>query len=315
MPALFTDKRNQYYQPRYIRAHRNSILESKILEGEALLKNCKLCPRNCEVNRYLQEGKVCATMKYPRISSYFPHFGEESCLVGFRGSGTIFFTSCNLRCVFCQNWDISHTCNGREVTPLELAQIMIDLQNQGCHNINFVTPSHVVVPILKAINQAAAMGLTIPLVYNTSAYDSVESLNLLNGIIDIYMPDFKFWYRKSANKFMNASDYPKVARRNLKIMHRQVGDLRVDDQHIAMKGLLVRHLILPNHLKDTHQIIQFIASKISMKTALNIMFQYHPEYKVGINRYPELNRLLSLEERKYAKRLKQEAGLPDYPWL
>jgi putative pyruvate formate lyase activating enzyme len=129
------------------------------------------------------------------------------------------------------------------------------------------------------------------------------------------MPDFKFWYRKSANKFMNASDYPKVARRNLKIMHRQVGDLRVDDQHIAMKGLLVRHLILPNHLKDTHQIIQFIASKISMKTALNIMFQYHPEYKVGINRYQELNRLLSLEEREYAKRLKQEAGLPDYPWL
>ncbi len=315
MPVLFTDEGTPSYYPRYIKAYRNGVLESKIIEGKKLLKNCKLCPRNCEVNRYLEEGKVCATGKYPRISSYFPHFGEESCLVGFRGSGTIFFTSCNLRCVFCQNWDISHSRDGREVTPSELAQIMIDLQNQGCHNINFVTPSHVVVQILKAINLAVEMGLRIPLVYNTSAYDSVESLNLLDGIIDIYMPDFKFWHQKSAKRFMTAPDYPKVVRRNLQIMYRQVGDLNVNDQYIAVKGLLVRHLVMPNHLKDTYQIIQFLASQISPKTALNILFQYHPEYKVGINRFTELNRLLSLKEHEHAKRLKQEAGLPNYPWL
>ena len=315
MPVSFTDECTPSYYPRYIKAFRDGVLQSKIIEGETLLKNCKLCPRNCEVNRYLEEGKICATGKYPRISSYFPHFGEESCLVGSHGSGTIFFTSCNLRCAFCQNWDISHSRDGHEVTPIELARIMIDLQNQGCHNINFVTPSHVVVQILKAINLAAEMGLRIPLVYNTSTYDSVESLNLLDGIIDIYMPDFKFWHRKSAKKFMTAPDYPEGARGNLQIMYQQVGDLNVNEQNIAVKGLLVRHLVMPNHLKDTYQIIQFLASQISPKTALNILFQYHPEYKVGINRFPELNRLLSLKEREHAKRLKQEAGLPDYPWL
>ncbi len=315
MPVSFTDECTPSYYPRYIKAYRDGILQSKIIEGETLLKNCKLCPRNCEVNRYLEEGKICVTGKYPRISSYFPHFGEESCLVGSHGSGTIFFTSCNLRCAFCQNWDISHSRDGREVTPIELARIMIDLQNQGCHNINFVTPSHVVVQILKAINLAAEMGLRIPLVYNTSTYDSVESLNLLDGIIDIYMPDFKFWHRKSAKKFMTAPDYSEVARRNIQIMYQQVGDLNVNEQNIAVKGLLVRHLVMPNHLKDTYQIIQFLASQISPKTALNILFQYHPEYKVGINRFPELNRLLSLKEREHAQRLKQEAGLPDYPWL
>ncbi len=314
MLVLSTNKPDSYF-PNYLKAYQDGILESNIIKGETLLKNCRLCPRNCEVNRYIKVGKVCAIGKSALVSSSFPHFGEESCIVGSHGSGTIFFTSCNLRCDFCQNWDISHLKNGREVSSFELAQLMVDLQDRGCHNINFVTPSHVVIPILKAINLAAEMGLTIHLVYNTSAYDSVESLNLLNGIIDIYMPDFKFWYRKSANKFMNASDYPKVARRNIKIMHRQVGDLYVNNHAIAVKGMLVRHLVLPDHLKDTYQIIQFLANQVSPETALNIMFQYHPEYKVNRNHYPELNQSLSLEEREWAKRFKKEAHLPDFPWL
>jgi putative pyruvate formate lyase activating enzyme len=314
MRVLSTNKPDAY-SPRYLKAYRDGILESNIIKGEALLKKCRLCPRNCEVNRYIEKGKVCAIGKSALVSNNFPHFGEESCLVGSHGSGTIFFTSCNLRCAFCQNWDISHFKNGREVSSLELAKIMVDLQDRECHNINFVTPSHVVVPILKAVKLAVEMGLTIPLVYNTSAYDSVESLKLLDGIIDIYMPDFKFWYRKSANRFMKAPDYPKVVRRNIRIMHKQVGDLHVNNHGIAMKGLLVRHLVLPDHLKDTYQIIQFLANQISLETALNIMFQYHPEYNVNRNHYPELNRSLSLEERECAKRFKKKFNLLDYPWL
>lgn len=315
MLELFISTNGSAVKPRFLQTYRNGLLESKINDGKALLKNCRLCPRNCDVNRYRQKGKICKTGMKAQISSYFPHYGEESCLTGFRGSGTIFFSSCNLRCIFCQNWEISHSCIGHEVTPLEIAQIMINLQDRGCHNINFVTPSHVVVQILMAISLAAEMGLILPLVYNTSAYDSVESLHLMDGVIDIYMPDLKFWNSESANRFMKAPDYPQVSRRNIQIMHDQVGDLQVDNQQIAVRGLLVRHLVLPGHLKDTASIIRFLTECVSPKTALNIMFQYHPEYKVDNDNFKELNRPLSLKERKYAKRMKQEAGLSEYSWL
>jgi putative pyruvate formate lyase activating enzyme len=315
MPELSTRDRIRNCQPRYITAYRSGLLESKISVAERMLKNCRFCPGKCEVNRYKERGKICNTGIYPLVSNSFPHFGEESCLVGVRGSGTIFFCSCNLRCVFCQNYDISHSLNGSEITPFELAKIMIDLQNRGCHNINFVTPSHNIAPILKAVYLATEMGLNIPLVYNTSTYDSLESLDLLDGIIDIYMPDFKFWDRKSAKRYMNAQDYPLIAQRNLKIMYKQVGDLLVNDQQIALKGLLVRHLVLPGHIKDTRQIAHFLAQHISPRTALNIMFQYHPAGKVNMERFKELNRSISLQERNEAIQLKREAGLPNYAWI
>ncbi len=315
MPELFISTNGSAVRPRFIKTYHSGSLESKINEGKILLKNCRLCPRNCKVNRYEQGGKICKMGINARISSYFPHHGEESCLTGFGGSGTIFFSSCNLRCIFCQNWNISHSCAGREVTPLEIAKIMINLQDRGCHNINFVTPSHVVVQILMAISLATEMGLMLPLVYNTSAYDSVESLHLMDGVIDIYLPDLKFWNSESANRFMNAPDYPQVSQRNIQIMHDQVGDLQVDNQQIAVGGLLVRHLVLPGHLKETARIIRFLTGCVSPRTALNIMFQYHPEYKVDKDNFKDLNRPLSLKEREYAKRMKQEAGLPEYAWV
>jgi putative pyruvate formate lyase activating enzyme len=315
MPELSIKDSNRAFRPKYLSALRGGKLESKIKTGEKLLENCMLCPRQCAINRYNESGKFCKTKINAYVSSYFQHFGEETCLVGVRGSGTIFFTSCNLRCDFCQNWDISHSLNGSEIESIDLAQIMIDLQDRGCHNINFVTPSHNVVPILKGIYLAAQMGLNIPLVYNTSAYDSLESLELMNGIIDIYMPDFKFWNDNSALRYMNAKDYPLIVKRNLKVMYDQVGDLRVNDQNIALRGLMVRHLVLPEHLSGTRKIAQFLAREISPRTALNMMFQYRPEYRVRGECYPELNRPLTLQEREKAREIKREAGLPDYPWL
>jgi putative pyruvate formate lyase activating enzyme len=315
MPVLSTRTENSSIRPRFLQAYRSGLLDSKISEGKESFKKCCLCPRLCKVNRFEEEGKICETGINTQVSSYFPHFGEERCLSGVRGSGTIFFSSCNLRCVFCQNWEISHACTGREVTPIEIAQMMIDLQDRGCHNINFVTPSHVVVQILMAVKLAAEMGLSIPLVYNTSAYDSVESLRLLDGVIDIYMPDFKFWNRDSANRYMNAPNYPQVSRRNIQIMHDQVGDLKVNDQQLALRGLLVRHLVIPGHLKDTARIVRFLAECVSPATTLNIMFQYRPEYRVDNRHFQELNRPLSLQEREFVKRIKRESGLPEYPWV
>jgi len=210
------------------------------------------------------------------VSSYAPHFGEESPLVGFRGSGTIFFTHCNLLCNFCQNYDISHDERGQEVTSEELADFMIHLQDIGCHNINFVTPSHVVPQILAALEIAINSGLQTPLVFNTSAYDKVETLKLLDGIVDIYMPDFKFWDQETASQLCTAPDYPERARMAVKEMHRQVGDLQINDLGIAERGLLVRHLVMPEKLAGTGEIMNFLASEISANTYVNIMPQYRP---------------------------------------
>jgi putative pyruvate formate lyase activating enzyme len=219
---------------------------------------------------------ICRSSGTAEVASYNAHYGEESPLVGRHGSGTIFFAHCNLRCVFCQNYDISHGGHGFSVDARSLADMMLDLQRQGCHNINFVTPSHVVAQILEALEIAIAGGLRIPLVYNTNAYDRVETLQLLDGLIDIYMPDFKFWRPETAHRFCNARDYPAYARTAILEMHRQVGDLVIDPDGIAVSGLLIRHLVLPAGLADTKEIMRFIARDISSNSYVNIMHQYRP---------------------------------------
>ncbi|MCK4695222.1 MAG: radical SAM protein, partial [Candidatus Cloacimonetes bacterium] len=262
--------------PVYLETFKNGLLQEKIKQAYNLLENCSLCPRKCGVNRLEDEKGICKTGKKAMVSSYNAHFGEEAPLVGRFGSGTIFFTNCNLLCNFCQNYDISHEGHGYEVDDEELAAMMIHLQRLGCHNINFVTPSHVVFQIISALEIAIEKGLSIPLVYNTSAYDSVETIKLLDGVFDIYMPDFKFWDKKVAEITCHARDYPEVARSAILEMHRQVGDLVFDSKGIAKKGLLIRHLVLPQQLSNTKEIMRFISEKISRNTYVNIMPQYRP---------------------------------------
>lgn len=260
---------------RYLDTYQTGQLAAKIMKAKHQLKSCLLCPRQCSVNRLANEKGHCNTGKNAIVASYSPHFGEESPLVGSGGSGTIFFSGCSLGCNFCQNYDISHGRHGDEVSDFRLADLMISLQSHGCHNINFVTPTHVVPQILSALPHAIERGLNIPLIYNSSGYDSVASLRLLKDVIDIYMPDFKFWNSKIANETCNAPDYPEVAKSAITEMFRQVGDLVITGG-IARKGLLVRHLVLPNNLANTREITNFIAQKISKNTYLNIMGQYHP---------------------------------------
>lgn len=239
------------------------------------MHSCALCPRKCNVNRLENERGICRTGSKAVVSSYHLHFGEESCLVGHGGSGTIFFTHCNLMCNFCQNYDISHQGYGAEVDTHQLADMMLYLEQQGAENINFVTPSHVVSQILEALSIALNEGLSIPLVYNTSAYDTVDTLKLLEGIIDIYMPDFKFMDQLLAEQTCNAKDYPETAVLSIKEMHRQVGDLVIENE-VAQKGLLIRHLIMPGFLEDTRRIMRFISKNISQNTFVNVMPQYRP---------------------------------------
>ncbi len=240
------------------------------------MRACTLCPRECRVDRLAGQTGICKTGANAWVSSYSPHFGEEAPLVGSNGSGTIFFTHCNLMCTFCQNYDISHQESGQEVTDVQLAAMMNELQEMGCHNINFVTPSHVIPQILEALVLAVEDGLRVPLVYNSGGYDSIETLKLVEDVFDIYMPDFKFWDSQIAEQTCNAADYPAVARRAMREMHRQVGDLLIDDNGIARCGLLVRHLILPRGLAGTRDIMRFIANEISPDTYVNLMSQYRP---------------------------------------
>ncbi len=263
-------------EPIYMALSKNGRLAKRAEIARNLLTFCILCPRQCGVDRLSGESGVCGTGHRAVVASYNAHFGEEAPLVGQYGSGTIFFSGCNLGCIFCQNYDISHGQAGRPVSDSELADMMLALQHTGCHNINFVTPSHVVPQILSALEIAARNGLKLPLIYNTSGYDRVRTLRLLDGIIDIYMPDFKFWNPDTAVRLTGASDYPDRTRRAISEMHRQVGDLVVDDAGIARRGLLIRHLVMPKGLADSAQIMDFIANKISANTYVNIMGQYHP---------------------------------------
>jgi len=263
------------FQPLYLKALRSGKLKSISDIGLTRLKECTLCPRKCGINRVLGEKGICKTGYRAIVSSYSPHFGEEAPLVGYYGSGTIFFTNCSLLCRFCQNYDISHKSNGKELTASNLASIMIRLQEMGCHNINLVTPSHVIPQIIQALYLAAQNGLRIPLVYNSSGYDELESLKLLDGLIDIYMPDFKFWDPEISGDLCGARDYPEKARTSVREMHRQVGNLEIVDG-IARRGLLVRHLVMPGDMSGTAEIMSFLAREISIDTYVNIMDQYRP---------------------------------------
>jgi putative pyruvate formate lyase activating enzyme len=262
--------------PLYISALESGLLKRNEQIARKRLGACTLCPRNCKVNRLEGETGVCATGADAWISSFSAHFGEEAPLVGENGSGTIFFTHCNLNCSFCQNFDISQEAQGRAITDAQLASVMLSLQNEGCHNINLVTPSHVVPQILSALKIAAGGGLRLPLIFNTSAYDRVSTLKLLEGIVDIYMPDFKFWDPKVAQMACKAEDYPDHARRAILEMHRQVGDLVLDSQGIARRGMLIRHLVMPEGLAGTREVMHFIAEKLSTSSYVNIMNQYRP---------------------------------------
>jgi putative pyruvate formate lyase activating enzyme len=247
--------------------------------------------------------------RYARVASAFPHFGEEDVLRGWRGSGTIFFSWCNLRCVFCQNYEISQLGEGEELTPKELARLMIRLQEMGCHNINFVTPEHVVPQIVEALPYAIEMGLRVPLVYNTSAYDSLESLRVMEGLVDIYMPDFKLWTPERSRKYLLAANYPEVARQAIAEMHRQVGELRVDEDGLAVRGVLVRHLVMPGLLDETREIMRWLAG-LSRDTYVNLMDQYYPAWKAKTDpRYAEINRRVFRREMEEAFRIAREAGL------
>lgn len=286
---------------------RVELREKRIEELYSLLKECRLCPRNCRVNRLEGKKGFCRTGSRPIVSSWGPHFGEERPLVGRHGSGTIFFTHCNLGCLYCQNWTISHLGEGEETTAQRLADIMLMLQAQGCHNINLVTPTHQTPMIVEAIYIARDRGLEIPIVYNCGGYESLETLRLLEGIIEIYMPDIKYMSREFAKKYSLAPDYPEIVRAAIKEMHRQVGDLIIDKRGIAVKGLLVRHLVLPNNISGTEEVVRFIAEEVSKDTYINIMDQYRPCYRAF--EFPELSRRITPEEYNSAIKAAIKAGL------
>ena len=274
-----------------------------------ILKSCRCCPRRCAVNRIAGETGVCSSSAELKVHSATAHFGEERPLVGQGGSGTIFFSNCNLLCVYCQNWEINHRGDGRIRSHAELAEMMCSLQRRGCHNINLVSPTHVVPHIVKALRLAIARGLRLPLVYNTGGYDSLRVIRLLDGIVDIYLPDFKYQDGELAARYSGGktSDYPAVAAAVLKEMHRQVGDLQSDDRGIARRGLMLRHLVLPHNIAGTDRFVRWVAKELTRDTYVNIMAQYRPEHRAA--RYPQIARRINDSEWRQAVRWAQEAGL------
>lgn len=290
----------------YLKLSRKTLKE-KIRSAEEILKSCTLCPRNCKIDRIAGKLGFCKTADKPFVSSYNPHFGEERPLVGNHGSGTIFFTHCNLGCLFCQNWTISHLGEGEIISLEALAGIMITLQDYGCHNINLVTPTHQVPMILKALEIAIEKGLNISIVYNCGGYEAIETLKILDGIIDIYMPDLKYSNPQAALKYSKAKYYPQIAKAAIKEMHRQVGDLIIDDRGVALRGLLVRHLVLPEGLAGIEEIVRFLAGEISPNTYTNIMAQYYPCYKAA-SLLP-LDRRITNDEYRKAVKVALSAGL------
>ncbi len=302
--------RRDEFIPAYLRTFEDGRLKEKVEKAIWALNSCRVCPRICAVDRLANKTGVCRTGRYACVANAFPHFGEEDCLRGWRGSGTIFFAGCNLRCVFCQNHEISQQRAGREVQPEELAALMLDLQTAGCHNINFVTSEHVVPQVLEALIPAIAQGLRLPLVYNTSSYDSLESIRLMEGVVDIYMPDFKLWAARHGRKYLGAEDYPQTALAVLEEMHRQVGELCVDEKGLALRGVLVRHLVMPGLLDDTRKIMRWLACELSRDTDVNVMGQYFPAWKVTCNpRYSEINHPLARSEFREALQCALKAGL------
>jgi len=293
-------------EPVYLTLLPGGGLEQRALAARRRTAACDLCARACRIDRSMRLG-ACRIGMSARVASYGPHHGEEDPLRGWAGSGTIFFSGCNLRCQYCQNHDISQGHAGADVTAEGLAGMMLALQDRGCHNINLVSPSHVVAPILEALTFAARAGLRVPIVYNTGGFDSLEALALLDGVVDIYMPDMKYGDSRIARRLSRVLAYPDANRRAVREMHRQVGDLVVDRRGLAVRGLLVRHLVLPGDLAGTSQIVRFLAEEISPNTYLNLMDQYRPAYRAGQN--PPLNRPVSREEYRAARKMATQAGL------
>ena len=305
--------------PAYLDPAVRASLGGRVKAARDELACCCACPRNCKIDRLADQTKVCKTGRHARVTSAFPHHGEEDCLRGTRGSGTIFFAMCNLHCVFCQNWDISQRPGGQPVDASQLADLMTALQEHGCHNINFVTPEHVVPQVVEGVALAIEQGLCLPIVYNTSAYDALSSLKLMDGLVDVYMPDFKFWNSATAKRLCKAKDYPDRAREGIAEMHRQIGDLRFTSDGVACRGLLIRHLVVPGLLEESEAIFRWLADEISPDTWVNIMGQYRPEYEVGqiadtgpeagTPRYQEINRRPTPAELEAAYECARRAGL------
>lgn len=308
MQPLTTNTYKHTFSAAYLSLLESGELARRRQAAYQHMEDCDLCARYCHVNRFKSiKGAVCRTGERAVVNSFSPHHGEENPLRGWNGSGTIFFSWCNLRCVYCQNWDISHKGMGREVEPEDIAEMMLTLQSKGCHNINFVSPSHVVAQIIAAVEIATQQGLRLPLVYNTGGYDSLEALQLLDGIIDIYMPDMKYGDARIARTYSKVRNYVQVNQAAVKEMHRQVGDLVIDKQGIAQRGLLIRHLVLPNGLAGTKKVLKFIAKEISPNTYLNLMDQYFPCYKA--DEYSALDRPITSDEYRQVLALAKKYGL------
>jgi putative pyruvate formate lyase activating enzyme len=296
------------FSPAYLRLLDGGELARRADEASRHLEDCDLCARYCFVDRCATtEGAACRTGGRAVVASHGAHHGEEDPLRGSRGSGTIFFSWCSLRCAFCQNWDVSQKGIGREVEPAEIAGMMLELQRRGCHNINLVTPSHVVAQIIAAVHDAAKRGLRLPLVYNTGGYDSPEALALLDGVIDIYMPDMKYGDSALARKYSRVRNYVEANERAVREMHRQVGDLVLDEDGIALRGLIVRHLVLPDDIAGTEKVLEFLAEEISRDTYLNLMDQYRPSYRA--DEYPEIRRTITGAEYAGALATAERVGL------
>jgi putative pyruvate formate lyase activating enzyme len=297
-----------YVEPSCLALERSGALGQRIEEALGLLGSpCRVCPRECSVDRLADERGLCRIGRRAMVASHFPHFGEEDCLRGSRGSGTIFFSGCNLRCVFCQNYDVSWQVQGEEVSRDRLAGMMLELQALGCHNINWVTPEHVVPQILEALPLALAGGLCLPIVYNTSSYDSPDSLRLMDGVVDIYMPDIKLWTRERARRYLGKREYADVMQANVKEMQRQVGDLTLDERGLARRGLIVRHLVMPGLLDETEAILRFVADELGPHTYVNLMGQYYPAGRT--DKYEEINRRPHREELEQAFEIADAVGL------
>jgi len=296
--------------PAYINLLNNGILEDRVHKLKSMLQDCVLCPHQCKVNRLRGERGYCKTLENPIVSGAEPHFGEEDELVGRNGSGTIFFSHCNMSCIFCQNYDISHLGVGQEIDVYELAELMLELQERGCHNINFVTPGHVVPQMVQSIYIAAQGGLSIPIVYNSNGYDLIDTLKMLEGIIDIYMPDIKFASNQAGLKYLGVKNYYDIAKSAVKEMYRQVGNLMSDSSNIAYKGLLVRHLVMPQNVEHTKKILEFISDEISKDAYINLMNQYYPAFKS--HNHPEIDRPITTEEYVTASNYAKQSKLSNY---
>ena len=295
-------------EPAYLKSEREGRLA--ILEQELwdILRNCRLCPRNCDVNRLQGDTGICSSTARLKVASFGPHFGEEGPLVGSGGSGTIFFSNCNLLCCFCQNWQIAHAGEGRYVSHEDLAGMMLSLQRCGCHNINLVTPTHVVPHVIKALRLAIPKGFVLPLVYNSGGYDSLEVIRKLDGIIDIYLPDFKYQDEAPAEKYScRAQHYSEVASAVIREMHRQVGELQEDSDCVARRGLIIRHLIMPDNIAQTARFAEWVATELGPNTRVNLMAQYRPEHKAFD--HPEISRRINAQEWEEARKSAKSAGL------